>query len=82
MNGLAQSTWTRSGWELDATLHGIRHGTVSVSYDVCRDIGRCGGLIRPDIVWFGESLAPQNIAPETAAAAKEVPFQVAYPLAR
>jgi hypothetical protein len=41
----------RYGWELDATSHGIRHGTVSVSYDVCRDIGRCGGLLERVFDW-------------------------------
>jgi hypothetical protein len=41
----------RYGWELDATLLGIRQGTVSVSYDVCRDIGRCGGLLERVFDW-------------------------------
>ncbi|HTV25084.1 MAG TPA: hypothetical protein VMG12_40600, partial [Polyangiaceae bacterium] len=41
----------RYAWELDATLHGIRRGTVSVSYDVCRDIGRCGGLLERVFDW-------------------------------
>jgi hypothetical protein len=41
----------RYAWELETTLHGIRHGNVSVSYDVCRDIGRCGGLLERVFDW-------------------------------
>jgi type VI protein secretion system component VasK len=41
----------RYAWELDATLHGIRQGTVGVSYDVCRDIGRCNGLLERVFDW-------------------------------
>jgi hypothetical protein len=41
----------RYSWELDATSHGIRQGMVSVSYDVCRDIGRCGGLLERVFDW-------------------------------
>lgn len=41
----------RYAWNLDATLRGIRQGTVSVSYDVCRDVRRCGGLLERVFAW-------------------------------
>lgn len=47
----ASSIDGRYTWHLDAALQGIRHGTVSVSYDVCRDISRCGGLLERVFGW-------------------------------
>lgn len=41
----------RYTWELDATAHGIRRGTVHSSYDVCQDVGRCGGLFEKVLGW-------------------------------
>jgi len=41
----------RYSWELDAPLQGSRQGTVRVSYDVCRDFSRCGGLLQRVFAW-------------------------------
>ena len=66
VDGLHQRAGSRNIIELHGNIHhvkcfdeGIRVETWSESGEVPPRCPRCGGLLRPDVVWFGELLPPQ-----------------------
>ncbi len=69
VDGLHAAAGSRQLIELHGNIWKVRCtqcGQVSVNREVPMTLlpycSGCGGLLRPHIVWFGESLAPHNIA--------------------
>jgi len=66
IDGLHQKAGSKNIWELHGNIWKVRcteEGTITENYDtplkeippLCPD---CGALLRPHVVWFGESLSP------------------------
>ncbi len=75
IDGLHQKAGNRDVVELRGNLWRVRCaecGTVSADHPVELPIlprcGRCPGLLRPDVVWFGEMLSPKALADAEKAA--------------
>ena len=77
VDGLQRRAGSRALVELHGDLQSIRctgcayRETLAAPFDVARIAHGCGGKLRPNVVWFGESLPPEaweRAASESAAA--------------
>ncbi len=75
VDGLHAAAGSRDPIELHGNIHRVRCSVCSTPPDAWEDSGEkvprcslCGGLLRPDVVWFGEAL-PQAQLERAAAAA-------------
>lgn len=84
VDGLHQRAGSRNIIELHGNIHRVKcfdEGVVIESWQETDDAPprcpRCGGLLRPDVVWFGEALPQQALAGAVAAASScEVFFSI------
>ncbi len=49
-------------WRVRCTACGVRYTERSLELPAPPSCRECGGLVRPDVVWFGEALDPQVLA--------------------
>jgi len=84
VDGLHQRAGSRAVVELHGNIHRNKCFDEDVVVAEWRETGerppccpRCGGPLRPDVVWFGESLSPQTLAQAEAGARRcEVLFSI------
>ena len=75
VDGLHQRAGSRDVIELHGSIHRVKcfeEGTVVPDWQDSADVPphcpRCGGLLRPDVVWFGENLPPDALEAAVRAA--------------
>jgi len=74
VDGLHQAAGSRHVVELHGSIRRVKcfdHGHAALAWEEGGEVpacARCGSLLRPDVVWFGEMLPPDALAAAFAAA--------------
>lgn len=68
IDGLHSKSGSKKVIELHGNIHRVKccscknkYNTDEVNFDIMPPLCECGGLLRPDVVWFGESLPQKEL---------------------